>query len=83
MLASKQSSSTVFGAAVIQSPPSKTKYRTFCKGHSELPIHADPCLSQFPQQPITTALECRETIATQGHEYYWRGQFSDIEKRRK
>lgn len=39
------------------------KYRPLVS-HSKLPIHADPCLSQFPQQPITTVLECGGTIAT-------------------
>lgn len=67
MLASKQSGSTVQLSLLwlfVQSPPNKNKYTTLCEGHSELPIHADPCLSQSPQQPITTAMECRETIAT-------------------
>lgn len=48
-----------------QGPQSKYEYSIFCQGHSKLPIHTAPCLPQFPQQPITIALESRETIATQ------------------
>lgn len=47
-----------------QGPQSKYEYSAFCQGHSKLPIHTAPCLPQFPQQPITNALESRETIAT-------------------
>lgn len=49
-----------------QGPQSKYEYSAFCQGHSKLPIHTAPCLPQFPQQPITIALESRETIATLG-----------------
>lgn len=47
-----------------QGPQSKYEYSTLCQGHSKLPIHTAPCLPQFPQQPITIAMESRETIAT-------------------
>lgn len=47
-----------------QGPQSKYEYSTFCQGHSKLPIHTASCLPQFPQQPITIAMESRETIAT-------------------
>lgn len=47
-----------------QGPQSKYEYSAFCEGHSELPIHTAPRLPQFPQQPITIALEIKEAIAT-------------------
>lgn len=72
-----------------QGPQSKYEYSTFCQGHSKLPIHTAPCLSQFPQQPITTALESRETIATMrpwmllAGSIEWKRKETEVKKKKK